>query len=117
MADWMGWNRFRRAFVLLDARHGPKSSDIMLLEHLGREGISFQVVLSKVDAVNQRDGSLRGAFEDTKYLLETGIAGVTGLGEVIGVAPNPAKKGVAKIGISQLRWSVLVACGLDAGVK
>lgn len=103
--------------MLLDARHGPKSSDIMLLEHLGREGISFQVVLSKIDAVNQQDGSLRSAFEDTRYLLETGVAGVAGLGEVIGVAARPAKKGVPKIGISQLRWSVLVACGLDAGVK
>jgi hypothetical protein len=48
----------------------------MLLEHLGREGISFQVVLSKIDAVNQRDGSLRSAFEDTRYLLETRAAGV-----------------------------------------
>jgi GTP-binding protein len=108
-------NRFRRAFVLIDAKHGPKSSDLMLLERLGREGVSYQIVLSKIDKLSPFNGDLERAFLDTKYLMETGLGGVSGLGEVLGVAGDPAKKG-PKIGINDLRWSIMVACGLG-GVR
>jgi len=107
--------QFRRAFVLIDAKHGPKSSDLMLLERLGREGVSYQIILSKIDKLSPFNGDLQRAFLDTKYLMETGLGGVSGLGEVLGVAGDPAKKG-PKIGINDLRWSIMVACGLG-GVK
>ncbi|KAL7269977.1 hypothetical protein RUND412_007329 [Rhizina undulata] len=104
--------QFRRAFVLIDAKHGVKPADMMLLEHLGTEGISYQIVLSKVDRLNPHDGSLRKVFEDIKYLMETGLAGVSGLGEILATAADPSKKGAVKIGISELRWAVMVAGGL-----
>jgi GTP-binding protein len=102
-------NRFRRAFVLIDSQHGPKASDLMLLESLGRQAIPYQIVLSKVDRTIAKYGSLQKPLEDIKYLLDTGVGGVSGLGEVIGVSSlkNP------KVGISELRWSIMVACGWD----
>lgn len=111
-----GFGRLRRAFVLIDAAHGPKASDLMILEHLGREGIPHQIVLSKVDRLSVKDGSMRSALEDTKFLIGTGVTGVACLGEVLGVAGDPSKKG-PKIGVSDLRWSAMAACGLefDAG--
>lgn len=97
---------------MIDAAHGPKASDLMILEHLGREGIPHQIILSKVDRVSVKRGELNKAFEDTKYLIDTGVVGVSCLGEILGVAGDPSKKG-PKIGVSELRWSIMVACGLD----
>jgi len=94
---------------LIDSQHGPKASDLMLLESLGRQAIPYQIVLSKVDRTIAKYGSLQKPLEDIKYLLDTGVGGVSGLGEVIGVSSlkNP------KVGISELRWSIMVACGWD----
>ncbi|KAF8538384.1 P-loop containing nucleoside triphosphate hydrolase protein [Trichophaea hybrida] len=101
--------QFRRAFVLIDSQHGPKASDLMLLETLGRQAIPYQIVLSKVDRTIAKYKSLQKPLEDIKYLLDTGVGGVSGLGEVIGVSAlkNP------KVGINDLRWSIMVACGWD----
>lgn len=43
--------QLRRTFVLVDAEHGLKSSDLEILVHLRRAGVPHQVVLSKVDKV------------------------------------------------------------------
>ena len=103
----------RRAFVLIDAKHGPKKMDMLLLQQLGAQGISYQIVLSKIDRLSRKDGSMQRAFESTRRLLE-GLPGVSGLGEVLAVAACPAKK-VPRQGITNLRWSVLSACGIGAG--
>jgi GTP-binding protein len=105
-----GISRLRRAFVLIDAKHGPKPMDLLLLEQLGNLGISYQVVLSKIDRLSHKDDSLQRAFEDTKRLVVES-PGVSGLGEVLGVAADPARKG-PKLGISGLRWAILRACGI-----
>ena len=42
--------------------------------------------------------------------------GTSALGEVIGTAADPAKKGMQKLGISELRWSIIVAGGLDGSI-
>lgn len=94
--------------MLIDAQHGPKASDLMLLECLGREGISYQIVLSKIDRYIAKHRTLQNALLDIKYLLETGAGGTSALGEVLGV--SSLKK---KVGISDLRWSIMVACGLE----
>lgn len=109
-----GRKQMRRAFVLIDAHHGVKPSDLLLLEHLGRVGVSYQILLSKTDKADPK--RLPVTFENIRYLIETGIGGVGALGEVLAVAGDPARKGVEKIGISELRWSVLVACGLQGNV-
>ena len=42
----------RRAFVLIDARHGVKSVDEEILKLLDTSAVTFQVVLTKADKVN-----------------------------------------------------------------
>lgn len=45
----------RRAFVLIDARHGMKSVDEEILSLLDRAAVTFQAVLTKADKVGPRD--------------------------------------------------------------
>jgi len=40
-----------RVFVLVDARHGLKATDMPMLEHLGQAAVSHQIVLTKSDSV------------------------------------------------------------------
>jgi GTP-binding protein len=42
----------RRAFVLVDARHGIKAVDDEILTLLDRSAVTFQAVLTKVDKIN-----------------------------------------------------------------
>ena len=39
----------RRAFLLIDARHGPKPVDVEIMELLDRSAVTFQAVLTKAD--------------------------------------------------------------------
>ena len=103
--------RLRRTFVLLDCLHGIKKADMLLLEAMSHADVSFQIVLSKIDRVQERD--LPGAFEKARYLLETGIGGRRALGEVLAVAADPKRKGEKRKGISELRWSIMAAAGLE----
>lgn len=43
----------RRAFVLIDARHGVKKVDEEILTLLDRSAVTFQVVLTKVDKIGR----------------------------------------------------------------
>ena len=45
----------RRAFLLVDARHGPKPVDEEIMSLLDRSAVTFQVVLTKADKPNPRD--------------------------------------------------------------
>lgn len=45
----------RRAFVLIDARHGVKAVDEEILKLLDTSAVTFQVVLTKADKVKARD--------------------------------------------------------------
>lgn len=44
----------RRAFVLVDSRHGVKSVDHEIMEKLDEAAVSFQVVLTKADKIKAR---------------------------------------------------------------
>lgn len=62
-----GRQTLRRAFVLIDMRHGIKAVDQEILTLLDKSAVTFQVVLTKADKVNQatRDATLaqvRGAL-------------------------------------------------------
>ncbi|KAF8422557.1 P-loop containing nucleoside triphosphate hydrolase protein, partial [Tirmania nivea] len=109
--------QFRRAFVLVDALHGPKSSDLMLLDHLGASGVPYQIVLSKVDRLKQEE--LDTAFDNIKALLtdKRERRGTSALGEVLGTAADPAKRSKSKVGMAELRWAVMVAGGLDGSIS
>jgi GTP-binding protein len=45
----------RRAFVLIDARHGIMAVDNEILSLLDKSAVTFQVVLTKTDKVSQAD--------------------------------------------------------------
>lgn len=45
----------RRAFVLIDARHGVKKVDAEILTLLDRSAVTFQVVLTKVDKISKAE--------------------------------------------------------------
>ena len=47
-----GRSTLRRAFVLIDARHGIKAVDEEILTLLDRSAVTFQAVLTKVDKIN-----------------------------------------------------------------
>lgn len=48
----------RRAFVLIDARHGVKPVDEEILALLDRSAVAFQAVLTKADKIGPRDRAL-----------------------------------------------------------
>ena len=50
-----GRQTLRRAFVLIDARHGIKAVDAEILALLDRSAVTFQAVLTKVDKINRVD--------------------------------------------------------------
>ncbi|KAF8467633.1 P-loop containing nucleoside triphosphate hydrolase protein [Kalaharituber pfeilii] len=107
--------QFRRAFILIEATHGPKPNDIQLLDLLGANGISYQLVLSKVDKTRDEPWQLETVFSVLHEMItdKKQRLGTSALGEIIGTAGDPPKKGAQRIGISDLRWAVMVAAGLD----
>jgi GTP-binding protein len=50
-----GRQTLRRAFVLIDARHGIKAVDAEILTLLDRSAVTFQVVLTKVDKISRTE--------------------------------------------------------------
>ena len=50
-----GRQTLRRAFVLIDARHGVKAVDEDILKLLDRSAVTFQAVLTKVDKINRAE--------------------------------------------------------------
>lgn len=50
-----GRQNLRRAFVLIDARHGVKSVDEEILSLLDSAAVTFQCVLTKADKVKEKD--------------------------------------------------------------
>lgn len=63
-----GRQTLRRAFVLIDMRHGVKSVDDEILTLLDRSAVTFQVVLTKADKVN------RATREATIAQVQTALA-------------------------------------------
>ena len=58
----------RRAFLLIDARHGPKPADTEIMELLDRSAVSFQAVLTKADKL------AAAALADTVRRTADGLA-------------------------------------------
>lgn len=50
-----GRQTLRRAFVLIDARHGVKKVDDEIMTLLDTSAVTFQVVLTKADKVKEKD--------------------------------------------------------------
>jgi GTP-binding protein len=50
-----GRQTLRRAFVLVDARHGVKKVDQEIMELLDRAAVTFQVVMTKIDKIKPHE--------------------------------------------------------------
>ena len=48
-----GRPNLRRAFVLIDSRHGIKPVDEEIMQLMNRSALTFQVVLTKIDKIKQ----------------------------------------------------------------
>lgn len=127
-----GRKQLRRVFLLVDAEHGLKSSDVQLLTHLKKCGVSHQIVLSKVDKVLYPAARPPGPTQlsNRLYKLKDVCEGVrkqvnaeTGDGKRrdagMDILCCSAEKGVEehnrhrKAGVDEVRWAVLSACGLE----
>ena len=57
-----GRPNLRRAFVLIDSRHGIKPVDEQIMQLMNRSALTFQVILTKIDKIKQ--------LEQDKVLLQ-----------------------------------------------
>jgi len=57
----------RRAFVLIDARHGAKKVDEEIMSLLDRSAVPFQAVMTKIDKVNKTE--LERSLAETRETL------------------------------------------------
>jgi GTP-binding protein len=125
--------QLRRTFVLVDAEHGLKSSDISLLVHLRKQGIAHQIVLSKVDkllyphakppgpeSLHNRLLKLRDVCGSIRQTLNEAADG--GRDAMEDILCCSAEKSLddrvrnTKIGVNEIRWSAMSACGIEATV-
>jgi GTP-binding protein len=68
MQDYLrGRAKLLRVFVLIDARHGLKPQDLEMLDLLDRAAVSYQIVLTKADAVKKAD--MPGRLAETQQAL------------------------------------------------
>ncbi|KAI4105798.1 MAG: hypothetical protein L6R37_002545 [Teloschistes peruensis] len=120
-----GRRQLSRTFVLVDSLHGPKQSDVALIQALQESAISHQVVLSKVDRILFPKGRvtkeilesnanvLQIQAENIKARLDTMEAvGPKALGEIVACSAISSLGRGRLLGINNLRWAVLKATGL-----
>ncbi|EKE43434.1 GTP-binding protein [Oceaniovalibus guishaninsula JLT2003] len=68
MKDYLsGRSTLRRAFLLIDARHGAKAVDEEIMALLDRSAVTFQAVMTKID--KPRGDDLRRALDVTRAAL------------------------------------------------
>lgn len=122
--------QLRRTILLVDAAHGLKASDITLLTHLRRLGISHQIVLSKVDKLLYSGSKPPGPQKLHNGLLELRDlrAGIQQrlnaeigdrrytTGDILCCSAEKSMEGQPhrKLGVDEVRWAVLSACGLES---
>lgn len=131
--------QLRRTYVLVDAEHGLKSTDLSLLVHLRRQGIAYQIVLSKADKIlfprpkapsAEKLSEALGRLGKVKAKVEEGLneaaaeAGIRSdvVEDILCCSGNPDKvmEGAGRkrmIGVDELRWNMLTACGMEGSKK
>jgi GTP-binding protein len=62
-----GRQTLRRAFVLIDSRHGVKSVDEEIMDLLDRSAVTFQAVMTKADKISKAE--LEKNIEQTRQAL------------------------------------------------
>lgn len=123
--------QLRRTMVLVDAEHGLKATDIDILTHLRRKGISHQIVLSKVDKLLYSNTKAPGPQRLHNKLLqlrelcasirqrlddETEDSKQT-TGDILCCSAERSlddRQPNRKLGVDEIRWAVLSACGMES---
>ncbi|CCJ30903.1 unnamed protein product [Pneumocystis jirovecii] len=96
--------KLRRVFVLIGSDCGFKETDRMMLSNLNDLGISYQILITKIDKLKKHPEALSALFFEAKNIIET--YGSSGFPEILGI------KCIQPVaGISNLRWAILRACG------
>ncbi|KAI9683834.1 MAG: hypothetical protein M1829_004168 [Trizodia sp. TS-e1964] len=115
-----GRKQLRRVFLMVDGAHGLKDSDGRTLELLRSWAVPHQVVVAKADRVlwpgrgrgRMDERALAGVLEGVRRVVEGGARlGPGGLGEVL--ACSAGASGERRVGISEIRWAILAATGLE----
>ena len=117
--------QLKRVFVLLDALHGVKDSDLRMLELLRNQAISHQVIASKCDRLGK--GRLaQTALTEALWKMRNAVQpksrarAFVGLGEILVVGAlgdgrkNDNVAGETMMGIEEVRYAVLKAVGLES---
>ena len=112
--------------MLIDALHGLKETDEILLHSLRESAISHQVILSKVDRIlfegtralseekfQSNIAELRRICEQVRAKIQPRKSdGPEALGEIISCSADKRLDRETKLGLDQVRWAVLAATGL-----
>lgn len=124
--------QLRRTFVLIDSEHGLKKTDIALLTHLRKEGVPFSIVMSKVDKLLHPNAKLPGQLKLSNSLTKLSEARDSVRIELEDAFDDgrkmrddilccSAEKSLDersgwtnRLGVDELRWAVLNACGLES---
>jgi GTP-binding protein len=117
--------QLKRVFVLLDALHGVKDSDLRILDLLRKQAISHQVIASKCDRLGK--GKIaQTALTEVLWKMRNAVqpmsrsGGFVGLGEILAVGAlgdgrkNHDVTDGTMMGIEEVRYAVLKATGLES---
>ena len=96
-----GRPNLKRAYLLIDSRHGLKDVDLEAMEAFDLAAVSYQIVLTKTDKLNARDVA-QVAAETTRKIQKRPAAFPR-------VVATSSEKGA---GIPELRAEILLACGI-----
>lgn len=111
----------------MDAEHGLKPADVEILTFLRSKGVGYQVVLSKIDkvlfannrkpgaeALENRLGNLRTFCDEVRHRLDEEAGdGRKGVLDMLCCSAEKSLGGQKKLGVDEIRWAVLSACGMD----
>jgi GTP-binding protein EngB required for normal cell division len=117
--------QLKRVFVLFDALHGVKDSDLRILDLLRKQAISHQVIASKCDRLGK--GKIaQTALTEALWKMRDAVqpmsrsGGFVGLGEILAVGAlgdgrkNDDVTDRTMMGIGEVRYAVLRAAGLES---
>ncbi|KAF4637961.1 hypothetical protein G7Y89_g128 [Cudoniella acicularis] len=118
--------QLKRAFLLVDAKHGVKDSDRQLLALFKQHEVPYQIILSKADrvlfegsripspaALDARILELRRTMESVKDAVQRDLEDdVHAVGEVIACSSEKWIEG-KRMGIDAVRFAMLQAAGLE----
>jgi GTP-binding protein EngB required for normal cell division len=117
--------QLKRVFVLFDALHGVKDSDLRILDLLRKQAISHQVIASKCDRLGKgkiAQTALTEALWKMRDVVQpiSRSGGLVGLGEILAVGAlgdgrkNDDVTDRTMMGIEEVRYAVLRAAGLES---